>query len=89
MNSGRGDDDLAEGMALADVGERHRYLVERERAVDVDADVAGDAQVGERLEAGRSLSHGEDADAASGEPAGDPADGQDAQQRADRPPTQR
>ena len=42
-------------MALADVGERLGYLVERERAVDVDADVAGDAQVGQRLEVGRPL----------------------------------
>src|SRR6185503_18881771 len=74
-----------QSVTLADVGERHGYLVELERAVDVDADVAGDAQVGERLKLGRTLSHGEDADPASGDPAGDPADRHDAQQRADRP----
>lgn len=73
VSSGRGDDDLAESVALADVGERHGYLVESERAVDVDADLACEAQVGERLKLGWTLSHGEDADPASGEPAGDPA----------------
>src|SRR5262245_45148306 len=82
--SGRSDDDLAERTALADVGECRGYLVERERPIDVDADVAGDAQIGERLKVRRSLPHGEYADPAAGEPAGDPADRQDPKQRSDR-----
>ena len=50
----RSDDDLAEGVALADVGQRFRHLVERVGAVDVDVDVTGHAQVGQRLEVGRA-----------------------------------
>src|SRR4029453_5322363 len=51
-----------------------------EGPVDVDADLAGDAQVGQGSEVGRSLLHGEDAHPATGEPADDPADGQDPEQ---------
>ena len=47
-----GDDDLAEGAALADAGEGLRHVGEWERAVDVDRDLAGGAEVGERREVG-------------------------------------
>ena len=40
------DHDLAEGQALADVPQRFRHLLEPEPAVDVDADVARDGEVG-------------------------------------------
>src|SRR6476620_12501004 len=57
--SGWGDDDLAEGAALPDVGQRFRYLIERVGAVDVDAHVTGEAQIGQRLEVGRTRLHGQ------------------------------
>jgi hypothetical protein len=50
--SGRGDDDLAEGVSFTDVREGFGHLVKPEGVVDVDAYVAGDAQFGERLEVG-------------------------------------
>ena len=68
------------------MGERGGDLVEREDAVDVDLDLAGDAQVGQRLEVGRPLLHDEHPDRAAGEPARPTAaDGEHAQQRAHRP----
>lgn len=48
--SGGDDDHLAEWVRLTDVDERLRYLIERERAVDVDVNVASDATLGDRLE---------------------------------------
>ena len=38
-----------------DPGQRLGHLVERERAVDVDAEVTRDAQIGHRLEVRRPL----------------------------------
>ena len=80
-----GDDDFAEGVTLADVREGGGDIVECEGAVDVDGDVAGDAQVGQWLEVGWALLHCEDPQRAMGEPAGEPADRQDAEQRSQRP----
>jgi hypothetical protein len=45
----------AEGATFTDVGEGDGYVVEPERAVDVDADVTRDAQIGQRLEMGPAL----------------------------------
>lgn len=54
LRSSHCDHYLAEGVTLADVGQGVTYVVETERAVNVDADVPCDAQVGERLEPRRS-----------------------------------
>ena len=45
-------------------------------------DLAGQAEVGERVNERRPLPHDEDAEPAAGEPAGQPADRQHAQQGA-------
>src|SRR5512132_1786574 len=63
--SGWGDDDLAEGAALTDLGEPFRYLIERAGAVDVDAHVTGDAQIGQRLEVGWTRLHDQHPEAAA------------------------
>jgi hypothetical protein len=47
------DDDLPQGTAFTNVGEGFGDVVEPERAVGVDADVSGDAQLGQRLEVRR------------------------------------
>ena len=52
--SGHLDDDLAEGAALADVGQRLRHLLEPVRPVDADPHLARDAPLRERLEPLRS-----------------------------------
>lgn len=56
-------------------------MVEFERAVDVYGDVARDAHIREQGEPGGSLPHGKHAYPVPGEPASDPADRHDAQQR--------
>ena len=66
LNSVDLDHHFAEGAPLAHVAQRVRYLIEPERAVDVDGDVAGHAQVGERLEMRRPLMH------RRADPGGDP-----------------
>ena len=60
--SRHGDHDLAEGAAFADVGEGLGNVVEPERTIDVDANVTSQAEVGQRLEVGRSFLDGEDPD---------------------------
>jgi hypothetical protein len=75
-----GDNDFAEGVAFTDAGERCGYLGEPERAVDVDADIAGKAQVGYGLEVRRALLDEKHSDPAVGEPADDGADRDNAQQ---------
>ena len=44
--SGRGDNHLAEGVSLTDMRQRRGHLVEGEDTVDVDTDLARDAEVG-------------------------------------------
>jgi hypothetical protein len=58
--------DLAVGESLADVPQRFRHLVEPERAIDVDADVARDAEVGQRGEVRWPLGHHEHPHVATG-----------------------
>ena len=52
---GGDDDDLPESASFTDTSEGGGNLVEREGAVDVDLHLPGDAQVGKRLEVGRTL----------------------------------
>src|SRR5690606_3411920 len=80
----RRDDDLPQRAALTDVRERLRHVVEPDRAVDVDADLARHAQVGQRLEVAGALLDRQYADPAPGRPARDDADREQAQQRAHR-----
>jgi hypothetical protein len=79
------DDDLAERVTLTDVGERVGDVIEPERAVDMDANVPSDAQVGQWPEAGGSFLYGEHSQLPTSEPAGEPANRQHAQQHAHRP----
>ena len=60
-------------------------LVEPEGAVDVDAHVTGDAQVGQRLEVGGARLYGEHAEAAAGDQPTRRADREHPQQRSDGP----
>ena len=59
--------DLAMGESLADVPQRFWHLVEPERAIDVDADVARDGEVGQRGEVRWPLGHHEHPHATPGE----------------------
>jgi hypothetical protein len=51
------DDDFAAGVTVANICEGGRYVVEAEGAVDVDADVTGEAQVGQWPEVGWPFFH--------------------------------
>ena len=66
----RSDDDLAEGMLFTDVGEGFGYLGKPDGAVDVDADVSGDAHFGQRLEVRRTLPDGQYSEPAAGDQPG-------------------
>jgi len=77
-----GDDHFAERPPLTDVGERLRHLVEREGAIDVDAKLAGDTSLSDRLEVPRPLPRNQDPKSASGEEAEGRPDGHDPQQRS-------
>jgi hypothetical protein len=79
------DDNLPERAALTDVGEGFRDRCQLERAVDVDADISGDAQLGQRLEVRGAFLHDEHAHPASCERAGDPAECHRAEQPTHRP----
>jgi hypothetical protein len=60
--SGRADDHLAECASLTDMRKRGGNLVESEGTVDVDPYLPGNAEGGQRLEVGRPLLDGKDAD---------------------------
>ena len=60
--SGEDNDHFAGCASLTDMGKRGGNLVEREDAVDVDPDFPGNAEGGQRLEVGRPLLDGKDAD---------------------------
>src|SRR5688500_17992732 len=78
------NDHLAQRSALADVGERLGNLLERERAVDVDAHLPRDATVRERHEVIRTGFDGEDPQAPARHDADQRADRQHSQQGAHR-----
>ena len=80
----RRDHHLAERVPLAHPGEGLGHFVEPERAVDVDGDLAADAEIGQRLEVGRALLDREHARASPGDPTGQRADREHAQQRTHR-----
>ena len=61
------DDHFAERATLTNVGKSLRYLFERERAIDMDPDLAGHAPLSERLEVLRPCLHREHSESATGQ----------------------